>query len=320
MCNIWKTYQEDPGLAKQELSTSEIREFFSNSSFFRRLGFIQLTGGEPFLRSDLIEIVNSIHECKPSCSVYVATNGFLTERILEVTKEVLRFHKNFMLGVSLDGMGQMHNEVRGVEGAFEKAEKTLLLLRENFPQLHLQVTTTVTPLNIGEIPKVYRFAREYGFVFRVCVSNIGAFYRNLDENYSYSKQDVERLKTYFYTIKKDLIRELGKFRALPELLWLDGNIQYAVNHQKRLFPCYSSFTRFFLDPYGAVYPCLVYSEELGNIRKKKIREIWFSERATAVRWKVQKEKCPNCWLAHEISDDMLNDSISLLKCFFKLQF
>lgn len=319
MCNIWKMYQENRELIKDELSISEIRDFFSDREFFRNLAFIQLTGGEPFLRSDLIEIVKSVHECKPYCTVYVATNGFLTERILKVTEEVLHFHQDFSLGVSLDGIGDIHNKVRGVKGAFEKAEKTLLLLRENFPQLHVQVTMTVTPLNLREIPKVYMFAKKCGFVFRVCVSNLGAFYRNVDENFFYSEQDIGRLEAYFHMIKKDLTRELGRFKALPELLWLHGNIQYAVNPQKRLFPCYSSFTRFFLDPYGTVYPCLVYSEELGNIREKKIRKIWFSKRATAVRRKVQEEKCPNCWLAHEISEDISNDHITLLKCLLKLR-
>jgi len=88
MCNLWKVYRENPKLVKEELSLSEIQNFLSDREFFKDLDFVYLSGGEPFLREDLPEIVKSIHECNPTCIVYVATNGFLTDNIIKTTKEI----------------------------------------------------------------------------------------------------------------------------------------------------------------------------------------------------------------------------------------
>lgn len=307
MCNIWKIYQSNPNLIRKELSLSEIREFFSDRDFFKYLSFIQLTGGEPFLREDLVKIVQCIHECRTNCLIYVATNGFLPDRIASVTREIMRFHKNFSLGISLDGMNDTHDKIRGVNNSFEKACKTLSLLRKDFPNLPLQVTMTVSAINFKDIPKVYEFAKKNNYRFRVALANRAVFYQNIENEYSFSKVHVEELKAYFGAIKKDIIREKGRVKSAPERFWLDGNIKFAMNPKKHILPCYSGFTQFFLDPYGIVYPCLVFSENIGNIREKNIRNLWFSERAKIIREQIKKNRCPNCWLAHEAMPSIYNN-------------
>lgn len=308
MCDIWKTYRDNPSLGKEELSLSEIREFFSDKEFFKDLGFVYLSGGEPFLRADLPDIVGCIHECKPTCTVYVATNGFLTDRIVDATREILALHPRLQIGVSLDGFNEIHDKIRGVKDAFRMTHKTLFALRENFPDLHIQVTMTVTPINLGHIPYVYDFCRKNaGFFPRIGLATISSYFKNLGNEFTYSKADIEELKAYFDVMRRDLVQEHGKFHSLSELFWLDGSIKFLMDPTIRPVPCYAGFVSFYMDPYGTVYPCYNFPEEMGNIRNRKIRDIWFSKRSQEIRKRILKKQCPNCWIVHEAASSVSND-------------
>jgi len=308
ICDIWKIYQDNPGLIKEELALSEIRDFFADKEFFKRLGFVYLSGGEPFLRTDLADIVRCIHECKPTCTVYVATNGFLTDRIVDAIREILAFHPRLQIGVSLDGINEMHDKIRGVKGAFTMAHKTLFALRENFPNLHIQVTMTVTPINFRHIPYVYNFCRENGGFFpRIGLASVASYFKNLGKDFTFSRADAKELKAYFDSMRRDLIREHGKFNSLSELFWLDGSIKFLRDPTIRPVPCYAGFASFYMDPYGTVYPCYNFPEEMGNIRNQKIRDIWFSKRSRETRKRILRKQCPNCWIVHEAASSVSSD-------------
>jgi len=82
-------------------------------------------GGEPFLRGDLGEIVNTIVSFLPRVTIRINTNGFLTERILNMVPPCLSTAKKVVVNVSLDGVGKTHDEMRGVSNAYNKALSTL---------------------------------------------------------------------------------------------------------------------------------------------------------------------------------------------------
>jgi MoaA/NifB/PqqE/SkfB family radical SAM enzyme len=317
MCDIWKIYRDKPGLVKEELSLSEIREFFSDKEFFKHVGFIYLSGGEPFLRADLPDIVSCIHECKPICTVYVATNGFLTDRIVDATRDILAFHPRLQIGVSLDGINQKHEEIRGVKGAFEMTHKTLFALRQNFPHLHIQVTMTVTPINLIHIPHVYDFCRKNGFFPRIGLASIASYFKNLGNEFTFSRTHVKELKTYFEAMRRDLIQEQGKPHSLSEMFWLDGSIKFLMNPTIQPVPCYAGFVSFYMDPYGTVYPCYNFPEEMGNIRNQKIRDIWFSKRSREIRKRILNKQCPNCWIVHEAASSVSCDYFRKFKYILK---
>jgi MoaA/NifB/PqqE/SkfB family radical SAM enzyme len=317
MCDIWKIYRDKPGLVKEELSLSEIREFFSDKEFFKHVGFIYLSGGEPFLRADLPDIVSCIHECKPICTVYVATNGFLTDRIVDATRDILAFHPRLQIGVSLDGINQKHEEIRGVKGAFEMTHKTLFALRQNFPHLHIQVTMTVTPINLIHIPHVYDFCRKNGFFPRIGLASIASYFKNLGNEFTFSRTHVKELKTYFEAMRRDLIQEQGKPHSLSEMFWLDGSIKFLMNPTIQPVPCYAGFASFYIDPYGTVYPCYNFPEEMGNIRNQKIRDIWFSKRSREIRKRILNKQCPNCWIVHEAASSVSCDYFRKFKYILK---
>lgn len=317
MCNLWKVYRENPKLVKEELSLSEIQNFLSDREFFKDLDFVYLSGGEPFLREDLPEIVKSIHECNPTCIVYVATNGFLTDNIIKTTKEILSTHPRFQIGVSLDGINEIHDKIRGVKRAFKKASETLFALKENFPNLHIQVTMTVTPINLKHVPYVYDFCKKNGFFPRIGLASVSEYFQNLPAHFKYSKEEIEELKKHFHAIGRDIIQERGKINALMELFWLDGSIKFLTNPTIRLVPCYAGFVSFYIDPYGTVYPCYNFFEKMGNIRKQKIRDVWFSKTSQTIRKRILRNQCPNCWIVHEASSNMSSDYFRKYKYLLK---
>src|SRR4030043_1193673 len=96
MCNIWKITEFD------DLPAEEYAKLPSSSLT------INITGGEPFLRKDLVEVIRQIHKAAPNSRIVISSNGFLTDRITQVLSEVRKFHPKIGIGVSVDGIGEGH--------------------------------------------------------------------------------------------------------------------------------------------------------------------------------------------------------------------
>jgi MoaA/NifB/PqqE/SkfB family radical SAM enzyme len=295
--------------AQDELRTADFAKLFADTELFSQLQWLYISGGEPFLRQDLPEIVTCIHECNPSTSIFIATNGFLTEKILETTAQLLTIHPRIQIGVSLDGLNDRHDTIRGVKNAFNKAERTLHALRTTFPHLPIQITTTVTPVNLDQVPLMYNFARQNRFHSRIAPAIHAQYFSNAEQDLTWSPQDIQTLQRYFQIIKRDLLHTHGKFSTIycAESFLLDESIKYLRDPTNRSVPCFACFTRLYIDPYGNVYPCYNYYKKLGNIRTHPLRTIWVSDQAHAVRNEILHNQCPNCWIVHEAAADITND-------------
>ena len=102
-----------------ELSIDEIRKIAQ--SFMHPVS-LSLTGGEPFLRKDLKEIIEAFQAGCGTREVGIATNGTLTENIVETIRSVLEDGNlsSLSVQVSLDGLEGTHDAIRGVKGSFQK--------------------------------------------------------------------------------------------------------------------------------------------------------------------------------------------------------
>ncbi len=139
----------------QELSTGEWKEVIDQAD---EMGVFQvaLTGGEPTLRRDFVEIVRYINR---SMDVSVATNGLLKDPLLEVVQEVVYFQ------ISLDGGEEFHDKNRRVKGAWRRALETAEALEKE--GAHVVINTTFWKENIREFDKVLKIIREHGFDWKV---------------------------------------------------------------------------------------------------------------------------------------------------------
>ncbi|MBU4251662.1 MAG: radical SAM protein [Candidatus Omnitrophica bacterium] len=115
MCNIWKKKKN------YEVTLDEVNSIFSR---LRPLDVVRITGGEPFLRNDLAEIVGIINKYAKSPIVHITTNGTLTEKILSFIRKV-KNPRNIHIKISIDALREEHNRVRGVNDSYAKAMLTL---------------------------------------------------------------------------------------------------------------------------------------------------------------------------------------------------
>ena len=313
-CNIWR--MESPG--RGEMSAADVRGLFeANRGFLRDVRSIQITGGEPFLRGDLPELVSAIHGQIPRCAYWIPTNG-MTLRTVEKTAEMLESLEGSGLGisVSIDGLEEAHDETRGVEGGFRRALETLeglSSLREERRGLSLSVGMTVTQRNHGDVLGVADLARRFGadFTFRPA-NRSEIYYRNPDEDLIPASV-ADRILPAIQGIGRGLLRERGLRASATTLRYMQGALDYIRDPGRRSLRCSAASDSFFLDPYGNVYPCIFMDGPLGNALEKPLREIWGSGEAAEARRIIGSGGCPNCWVECERFRDIRRDARGLVR-------
>jgi MoaA/NifB/PqqE/SkfB family radical SAM enzyme len=158
MCDIWK-----------QRSAGEIqpREYLKLPASLRE---INLSGGEPFLRQDLPEVMAAIRQACPQARLVISTNGFLVDRMQQMAPQLLRLGSALAIRVSIDGLRETHDRLRGVPGGFAHALRGLQGLKEAGVQ-DLGVGMTLLAENVAQVSRVYQLAEELGVEFSVTLAS-----------------------------------------------------------------------------------------------------------------------------------------------------
>ncbi len=156
-CNICFYWQELNKL--KDLSIDEISKISKSIGRFRTL---LLSGGEPFLRDDLLEVCQQFIKNSEISALTIPTNGILTKKIVDFCTRILREYPELILSISIsvDGFRDLHDSTRGVNGVFDKAIETLrglLKLKRHYKNLELIVNTVMTNRNIGQLESFMNF-------------------------------------------------------------------------------------------------------------------------------------------------------------------
>lgn len=294
MCNVWKSDQEE--VKKTELSVEEYEKLFKNSrDFLSKINHISITGGEPTLRSDLTDILKVINKYFPKASININTNAFNTERIMNFVKEAIALTSQLSVMVSLDGMGEAHGKIRGIDGVFEKTFKSvqeLIKFRdENKGKLKIRINHILSQFNYKEFEKVSAFCKENKLEITPIVMQRGEFFNNDDLDISLN----EEAKNYLIPIFEQLIaldkqNLLGNIEVLEQLMGMP-----------RDYNCWAGKIMLLIEDNGVVYPnggCPS-SQNFGNIREcdYNLKKLLSSKKAKQVFDFVNK--CRSCRLACE---------------------
>ena len=281
MCNRYKA----PSKPDEEISIETIKKL-------PKMYFTNITGGEPFIREDLADIVRELY--KKSDRIVISTNGFFTDRIIKLCKEF----PNIGIRISIEGLEQTNNEIRGLNDGFNKGYSTLKKLVEmKHPDVGFGMT--VQDKNAKDLVALYDLSNEMGMEFATA-SLHNSFYfveaKNIIHDRPMVAQEFEKL------INKLLASKSPKkwFRAY----FNHGLINY-IYGQKRLLPCDMAFDTFFIDPYGDVMPCngTKCKNVMGNLNEQAWEELWNSEKAEIVRNAV-RHCSRNCWMIGSVSPAM----------------
>ena len=243
MCNRYKA----PSKPEEEISIETIKKL-------PKMYFTNITGGEPFIRSDLKDIVRELY--KKSDRIVISTNGFFTDRIVDLCKEFPQIG----IRISIEGLEQTNNEIRGLQNGYQRGYGTLKKLRE-MGMKDVGFGMTVQDKNAPDLVPLYKISNF------VEAKNI--------------IHDRPMVAKNFENLVNELLRSNSPkkwFRAY----FNHGLINY-IYGQKRLLPCDMSFDTFFIDPYGDVMPCngTKDKEVMGNLNTQSWDELWNSPQAVS---------------------------------------
>jgi len=277
LCDIWhKSWTTNP------LSPKEL-EIILSDPLFRDVTYVLNSGGEPTVRRDLKEILLAEHRALPKARLQLSTNGILADRAIDAVKYVMELGASLDVGVSLDGVGEQHDQIRGVKGNFRLVDELLqqlTKLRCRYPErLSVTAGSTLSNLTVGHANETKDYSQRLNVPFMFHWYNESSFYENTGKNLASDREAM-----------------IGVVRKLPRSLYRDTWIDW-LNGRPLDFPCFAMHTFCVLKCNGDIVPCLTHWDKIaGNVRKKTPWEIWHSESANEVRRIVHNcEGCLNSW-------------------------
>ncbi len=246
MCNIWKI--ENPvNLALEKFEK------------LHNLKYINLSGGEPFLRTDLYEIIKTLKANNPYASIIISSNGFLTNQIVGLMKKIMFIDKNIGIRISIDGISETHNKIRGMNNSFENAIQTLKELKENkIP--NLGIGFTISNDNKTELLKVYELSKQLGIEFSMSsVQNSEIYFNKQDNDILFDKN----LENQINFIIHDQLKSYNLKKWLRA--YFDFGLLYYLKNQKRILPADSGNFSIFIDSNSDIYPSNLINEKIGSL-------------------------------------------------------
>lgn len=261
------------------------------------LHFINITGGEPFLREDIGEIIKLA--CKRAQRAVVSTNGTLKEQILKAMSDVPR---RVGVRVSLEGNQKINDFVRGVPGGYDIAISTLKELQKmGFKDVGISMT--IGDWNYQDVLDMYHLCKENHWQFATGTVHSSFFFASEEEKIELKhKKEICEVLTQ---LSKEMYADWGlklKYRALFNQL-------LAEHIQGIPFPvqCTCGKDFFAINPFGEVYACLgsIEPKVMGNLNTSTFKEVWNSQKA-----KIARSQCAsctkNCCMSGNRSIDMKN--------------
>ncbi len=303
MCDIWQI-KDFPELKPEILKKlpASLRD-------------INISGGEPFLRADLIEIIRVLKDVCPVARMVISSNGFATELIMEKMREIIKINPDIGVAISIDGMGEMHDEMRGIPGGFDKAMATIKALKE-LGMTNLRLAFTMGDRNAKHLSAVYDLSRSLGIQFTHSFAQSSEFYFGGKQNTNTLRRDLI-WDQYGYLIK----RELKTWRLKN---WLRAYYAYAMrdfilSHDQPLSNA-PGRDFMFIDPSGAVYPSVVHNIVMGNLHKiDDFMGWWLSPDVETKRAQIDALKLP-IWMMCTARTAMLRHPFRVMFWVFKNKF
>lgn len=308
-CNIW---QRKP---VNELKFEEIEKFFTRNNFFQ---WLHLTGGEPFLRKDFIDICESIVRTnKDLILLNFPTNGYLTDKIVSGVERLLRSKpRRIFITVSMDGDESLNDMIRGIPGGWKHQIETFKGLRK-LPEVKVVLGMTLSSYNFDDFPRTFEAAKDVIPDLTYDDFHINIVHES-EHYYGHDEEEQKRLRpdnTALIATIKDYQRRRGHAFHPVNLLehsYLSLVPSYLMRGISPL-PCQSLNASYFMDSWGNVYPCITYNKILGNIRETDylLKPIWDDEKTRQLQKDIFNLNCPQCWTPCEAYQTVMGNMFRL---------
>jgi len=287
-CPSWQVKNHD------DLSTEEwlgvFRQLWS-------LDIVKILGGEPFVRTDVVELLSAVREIIDPYILQVTTNGMLTRRIVEAVDAIA--WPGLQLRISVDGLENTHDQIRGVDGSRRTVERTVREVGELRAKYGFKfgINFALTDSSIPEMDAMIAFAEEVGadlipgvnvdpFLIETTPPEEGPPQRMIlvsDPDKAYQALADARVGTR---------QELPLIDHLYSRLITKNVYSYQLHEEGLSFPCRELRDLLYLLPNGDIVRCGLDHRPVGNVRVSSFDDIWYGSEIEA--WRDKVDRCPGC--------------------------
>lgn len=284
---------------EEELSLSEIE---SISTSMGKLLWLAFSGGEIFLRKDLEQIAETFYRNNSPVHILLPTNGLLPDRTADVVERILRTCSSSTVTVklSLDGPEAIHDSLRGVYGAYRKVKETCRLLsglRRRWRNLEIGINTVLCAGNQEHVGEVRDMAAGMEGVSTHTVSLIRGSVADPSLK-EVSSHTYERIAATGGASRNGRYGFRGsRLKSAQDALQKRSILETMVA-RRRSTPCFAGRLNIVLAENGDVYPCEMFSMNMGNVRERgySIPAVLASTEAKGVLGGIDRK---DCWCTHE---------------------
>ena len=290
-CFYWESLNKP---RPKELTLEELNKITDGLG---KLLYLRLSGGEPFIRKDLFEIISLFtKKCRPHY-IGIPTNGFYTNKIVEFAKKVISLDTRIEIGISIDDMGDFHNKIRGPQNLFNIAMETfkeLKSIKSNTPNLSTGFITTVMKSNKDRLLELFEYLKNLEPDSIACniirddtkVEEEKEIDQDLCQRFSdlcdeYNNKKTKQTPTLFNKLRQEKTLYAHEIRTKT------------VKTNEYQIPCVAGNKIVVMYSEGEVHPCETLGYEIGNIRdyNYNMNELLQSDKARAIREKIIKGRC-----------------------------
>jgi MoaA/NifB/PqqE/SkfB family radical SAM enzyme len=292
MCNNWKWGDRKSDMTLEQLEPA------MNSPFWGAVENLNISGGEPTTRNDLPEMVEMFHRHLPRLrKIGINTTGLTPKRAIPMLTRIVEFcaSKGLLISirVSLDGIGDVHNQVRSVKNGFDKASQTIEAMQalakqhENFS---FGIASTIFATNMEDAQNILAWARAKGLdvVFNMLRFTDAMLHnRDLQEKIGFRQREEEFMRQFFLErVEEESVLSGQTFMYL----------HYAdmiANGYHRTMPCPFQSQGLLLNPNGDLHYC-ENSQKLGNVLDESAESLYYKPENLEHRQHIKDDVCPTC--------------------------
>jgi MoaA/NifB/PqqE/SkfB family radical SAM enzyme len=298
-----------------ELTLDEWRQVF------RSIGtapvWMTFSGGEPFLRGDLPDIIlAAVEHCRPSI-VNIPTNGWFTKRVVAGVERLCKGAPDtqVVINLSMDHSDpHRHDQIRGAPGSYPRLLETMAGLRAlGLPNLTIGIHTVVSTENQEDFPQVARGLHELGadsYIAECAEERVEL--QTMESGVSPRADAFRRATTAVLeadVAAKGLVARLVRSIRVE---YYDRVTRLLGGDAEAMPVCHAGFLSAHIGADGDVWSCCVLARTLGNVRDNgfDFRQVWYSAEAGAFRQWMRERRCA-CPLANAAYTNLLVEPAAL---------
>ena len=313
-CNVYKKKAKN-------LSLAEYKKLFRNIG--KSPYWITLSGGEPFLRKDIVEICKIIYNYSRPKIINIPTNGILTKRIVENVSDIAKIcvKSQIIINLSIDAIGKYHDKIRNVPGNYRKVINTFNELKK-LPHKNLSVGihTVISQLNVDKFASISTALialKPDSYITEIAEERVelGTMGKNITPSKLAYKSAADFL---IHRIKHQHFTGMNKITQGFRIEYYNF-AKKILRDKEQVLPCYAGIASVQISPDGDFGSCCIKAKSMGNLREENFdfRKIWNNEQFSEERRSIKNKEC-YCPLANAAYTNMLMNFPTLFKVLFRL--